>query len=127
MAWLFPDKATLQTTELLKCLSSDTALVPSCWVVEVTNVIAIAERKSRITLVESATFIAHLGTPGFEHDDQGPARAFANLLPICRAHHLTSYDALYLDLAVRRHLPLATLDEPLRKAAKKLGVELLGK
>jgi predicted nucleic acid-binding protein len=45
---------------------------------------------------------------------------------LCRAHRLTSYDALYLDLAVRRDLPLATLDTDLRKAAGKLGVKLLG-
>jgi len=48
-------------------------------------------------------------------------------LPLCRAHRLTSYDAIYLDLAQRGRLPLSTLDEPLRKAAKKLGVKLLGK
>ena len=39
---------------------------------------------------------------------------------------LTSYDAMYLDLAVRLNLPLATLDDDLRKTAKKLGVSLLG-
>jgi predicted nucleic acid-binding protein len=43
-----------------------------------------------------------------------------------RAHQLTSYDAIYLDLAVRRDLPLATLDAALRKAAGNLGVKLLG-
>jgi predicted nucleic acid-binding protein len=45
---------------------------------------------------------------------------------LCRAHRLTSYDAIYLDLAIRRGLPLATLDADLRKVAKKLGVSLLG-
>ncbi|MEX0978014.1 MAG: type II toxin-antitoxin system VapC family toxin, partial [Pirellulales bacterium] len=62
-----------------------------------------------------------------EIDREADDRAFEHLLPICRTHHLTSYDAVYLDLALRRQLPLATLDEPLRKAAKKLGVKLLGR
>ena len=60
-------------------------------------------------------------------DDEGPERAFTQLLPLCRTHQLTSYDALYLELALRRHLPLATLDESLRRAAKKLGIKLLGR
>ena len=56
------------------------------------------------------------------------AAGFSAIYCRCAAtHKLTSYDAIYLDLAVRRQLPLATLDEPLRKAAKKLGVKLLGK
>ncbi len=38
---------------------------------------------------------------------------------------LAMADAIYLDLAIRRSLPLATLDDDLRKAAKKLGVGLL--
>jgi predicted nucleic acid-binding protein len=60
-------------------------------------------------------------------DSEAPQRAFSHLLPLCRTHKLTSYDAIYLELAVRRRLPLATLDVALRKAAKKLGVKLLGK
>lgn len=52
--------------------------------------------------------------------------AFTHLLALCRTHRLTSYDAIYLDLAIRRNLPLATLDDDLRKTAKKLGVDVLG-
>jgi predicted nucleic acid-binding protein len=43
-----------------------------------------------------------------------------------RAHHLSTYDAAYLALAIREGLPLATLDSALRKAARKTGVPLLG-
>ena len=126
MAWLFGDEATPETGELLARLATETALVPSWWFVEVTNVLAMAERKGRIRAAQSVAFIADLGKLDFERDDQAPARAFAELLPLCRAHRLTSYDAIYLDLAVRRSLPLATLDVDLRKAAKALGVKLLG-
>ena len=61
-----------------------------------------------------------------ERDDEAPDRAFTQLLALCRTHRLTSYDAIYLDLAVRRSLPLVTLDDDLRKRAKKLGISLLG-
>jgi predicted nucleic acid-binding protein len=49
------------------------------------------------------------------------------VLPLCRSQQLTSYDAAYLELALRRQLPLATLDEDLRRAAMSLGVEVLGR
>lgn len=126
MAWLFNDEATPKTEELLTRLTTETALVPAWWFIEITNVLAMAERKGRITPAQSDAFIADLGKLGIEQDDQAPNRAFTYLLTLCRRHRLTSYDAIYLDLAVRRNLPLATLDDDLRKAAKKLGIRLLG-
>ena len=126
MAWLFSDEATPKTAALLNRLATETALVPSWWFIEITNVLAMAESKGRITPTQSDAFVADLGKLGIERDDEAPDRAFTFLLPLCRRHRLTSYDAIYLDLAVRRNLPLATLDEDLRKSAKKLGVRLLG-
>ena len=126
MAWLFNDEATPKTEALLTRLANETALVPAWWFIEITNVLAMAERKGRITPTQSDAFIADLGQLGIERDDEAPHRAFTYLLALCRRHRLTSYDAIYLDLAVRRNLPLATLDEDLRKTAKKLGVRLLG-
>jgi predicted nucleic acid-binding protein len=126
MAWLFHDEATPKTSALLNRLATETALVPAWWFVEITNVLAMAERKGRVTARQSDAFIADLSKLGIERDNQAPDRAFTHLLALCRTHRLTSYDAIYLDLAIRRSLPLATLDEDLRKAAKKLGVSLLG-
>jgi predicted nucleic acid-binding protein len=126
MAWLFHDEATPKTAALLKRMATETALVPGWWFIEITNVLAMTERRGRITPTQSDAFIADLGKLGIERDDEAPDRAFTHLLALCRTHRLTSYDAVYLDLAVRRNLPLATLDEHLRKPAKKLGVRLLG-
>jgi predicted nucleic acid-binding protein len=125
MAWLFPDEATPRTAALLNRLAIDSALVPAWWFIEITNVLAMAERKRRITPAQSDAFIADLSKLGIERDIEAPDRAFTHLLPLCRAHRLTSYDAIYLELAIRRSLPLATLDGDLRSAAKKLGVQLL--
>jgi len=126
MAWLFHDEATPKTTALLNRLTTETALVPAWWFIEIANVLAMTERKGRITARESDAFIADLSKLGIERDAEAPERAFTQLLLLCRTHRLTSYDAIYLDLAIRRSLPLATLDYDLRKAAKKLGVSLLG-
>jgi predicted nucleic acid-binding protein len=126
MAWLFHDEATPKTTALLNRLATETALVPAWCFIEITNVLAMAERKARITARQSDAFIADLSKLGIERDNEAPDRAFTHLLALCRTHRLTSYDAIYLDVASRRTLPLATLDEDLRKAAKKLGITLLG-
>jgi predicted nucleic acid-binding protein len=126
MAWLFHDEATPKTAALLRRLANETALVPAWWFIEVTNVLAMAERKGRITPTQSDVFIADLGKLGIERDDEASDRAFTHLLALCRTHRLTSYDAIYLDLAIRRSLPLATLDEDLRRAARKMGIGLLG-
>jgi predicted nucleic acid-binding protein len=126
MTWLFRDEVTPQTAALLQRLEAESALVPAWWYVELTNVIAMAERKGRIGASDTASFLSKLTKFEIEADTEAPNRAFAQILPLCRAHQLTSYDAVYLELALRRHLPLATLDDQLRKAAKKLDVKLLG-
>ena len=124
MAWLFQDEARPKTAALLNRLTTETALVPSWWFIEITNVLAIAERKGRATPGQSDAFIADLGKLGIERDDEAADRAFTHILALCWTHRLTSYDAIYLDLAVRRRLPLATFDQDLRKTAKELGVGL---
>jgi predicted nucleic acid-binding protein len=109
---------------LLNRLATETALVPAWWFIEITNVLAMAERKGRITPTQSDTFIGEVSKFGIARDDGASDRAFTHLLALCRAHRLTSYDAIYLDLALRRSLPLATLNGDLRKTAKKLDVGL---
>jgi predicted nucleic acid-binding protein len=127
MTWLFKEEATAETRKLLKRLESETAIVPAWWYLEVTNVIALSERKGRVTQTETQEFIEEIAKLDIEIDAESPERAFAHILPFCRSYQLTSYDAMYLDLALRRQLPLGTLDEPLRKAAKKAGVKLIGR
>lgn len=58
-------------------------------------------------------------------DTLSAKRCSEHLLPLARAPQLTTYDAMYLDLAMRSRLPLATLDEPLGTAAAACGVTLL--
>ena len=127
MAWCFADETTPGSSRVLDRLEDETALVPAHWFLEVTNVLAMAEKRKRMTAAKSAEFLSLLGTLDIEVDDEAAGRAFDHLLPLCRSHGLTSYDAAYLELAIRRRLPLASLDDELRKGARALGVELLGK
>jgi predicted nucleic acid-binding protein len=126
IAWLFPDDATRACGAILERLETERALVPGFWFLEVTNVLAVSERTRRLNRVKTSEFLNLLRRFDLVVDDEVELRAFDHLLPLCRAHKLTGYDAAYLDLAMRRSLPMATLDVDLRKAAKSVGVGLLG-
>jgi predicted nucleic acid-binding protein len=127
MAWCFADEATTHTKKLLERLASEVGITPAWWYLELTNVLALAEKKGRISPEDVVEFTELIESLNLELDNDGARRAFSPVLPLCRTYQLTSYDALYLELAIRRQLPLATLDEPLHKAARKAGVKLLGK
>lgn len=127
MAWCFADEATAMAAQVQDRLIAEAALVPSHWYLEVVNVLAMAEKRNRISPADSMQFLRLLGTFDIQADAETPARALNDLLPLCRNHQLTSYDAAYLDLALRRHLPIASLDDDLRAAAASLGLQVLGK
>lgn len=126
MAWCFEDEVTVATIEVQNVLIAEAAIVPSHWALEVANVLLVAERKQRISAARSARFVHLLGEFDIQFDHETPSRAFEHIVPLCRNHGLTSYDAAYLELALRYHLPLATLDDDLRRAATDLGVKLCG-
>lgn len=127
MAWCFADEATPAASALLDRLADEPVLVPSLWFLEVANVLAMAEKRKRISAGDSDRFLALLGTLEIEIDDEAHNRSFSDLLPLCRSHGITSYDAAYLDVALRHRLPLASLDDDLRRSAKTLRIKLLGK
>jgi predicted nucleic acid-binding protein len=126
MTWCFDDEATDVTRAVARRLARESVVVPAHWHLEVANVLAITQRTKRLPAAEAKEFLHRLGRFGVEIDAAFGDRAFTHLLPLCQTHRLTSYDAAYLELAIRLGLPLATLDKDLRKAAKAEGVQLLG-
>ena len=127
MAWCFADEGTDETAKIQDRLVTEAAIVPAHWSLEVANVLAMAEKRKRISAADSTEFVKLLGVLDIQIDEETPARVFAHVLPLSRSHALTSYDAAYVDLALRRHLPLASLDDDLRRVATSLGVQVLGK
>lgn len=123
LAWCFEDEASPQTETILDMLSDDTAVVPSLWELEVSNVLLLGERRRRLTESQTARFVALLGQLPILVDS-----AIVNMeavLAVGRHHALTAYDAAYLVLAEREGIPLATLDTKLRNAARAVGVQLI--
>ncbi len=127
MAWCFADEATVETARVQDRLIAQAAVVPAHWFLEVVNVLVMAERRQRIAAADAVNFLHLLAALDIQTDHDTSARAFEHLPPLCRAHGLTSYDAAYLDLAVRRRLPLASLDDDLRQVAGRFGIQVLGK
>ena len=124
IAWSFKDEATQSTSSILRSLSSGSgAVVPSVWPLEVMNVLLVAERNNRITKQETKEIISILGELPIEVEE--PLILTDGFLALAREHKLTSYDASYIELALRRGLPIATLDKLIQKAAKKLNLKLV--
>lgn len=125
MSWCFKDQANPYADSILAKLTEAVAYVPSVWSLEVVNVLLAAERKKCISEADSVHFISLLSQLPIVVEYESPEKAMKDLLGSARAQSLSSYDASYLDLAMRKGLPLATLDEKLRKAAKSTKVALL--
>lgn len=125
MAWCFEDEATEFTDSLLELLIEGNAKVPVIWHLEVANVLAISERKGRTNQAKITQFLQLLNDLPITIDTKTGEKAFTDVLTLARTNRLTSYDAAYLELALREGLPLATLDEGLKRVALKLGVATL--
>jgi predicted nucleic acid-binding protein len=126
LSWFFDDEATAATDELLDQLNRDgQAIVAAHWALEVGNTLLMAERRKRSTVADSSHFLALLDSLPIEADPETLSRANAATLNLARSQGLTLYDSAYLELAMRRSLPLATLDKALRAAAEKCGVACL--
>lgn len=126
MAWLLKDEAALSTDLVLDLLGQGAiAFVPALWRWEVSNVLLLAERKKRITKGEVNSHFSLLSSLPIEYDEVAISQAWNATHILAQEHKLTSYDAAYLELALRRELPLASLDAELRAASKAEKVEVL--
>ncbi|MEX2559683.1 MAG: type II toxin-antitoxin system VapC family toxin, partial [Pirellulales bacterium] len=124
LAWCFPDEKAKYPQAVLDSLDAAQAIVPTIWPLEIANTLLEGERRQRSTQVDTTAWLALLGALGIIIDDQTSGRAWTDTLTLARTHKLSSYDAAYLELAVRLHAPLATLDGKLKGATAKVGVAL---
>ena len=125
MSWCFEDETNQYADAVLDYLSEATALVPSVWPLEVMNVLLIAERKKRLGEADSVRFITLLSQLPIIVEHERSERIMKDLLAFARSNSLSSYDASYLDLSMRKGIPIATLDNRLIAAAKKTDVPIL--
>ena len=126
LSWCFEDERTPVTTALLERVGDTGGLVPQHWPVEVLNGLMMAERRRRIDAVQRWGFAAFLRDLPIALDAETTSQVWDATQRLAERFRLTVYDAVYLELAQRKRLPLATLDRELRVAGVALGVQLLG-
>jgi predicted nucleic acid-binding protein len=125
LAWHFFDEKSPETEALSDRASKEGIVVPGHWYLDVANSLISGERRKRTTTDLSARFLEWLDALPIEIDALDDPAIFSLIMPLARAHRLSVYDSLYLELAERRGLALATLDSELAAAAKAIGVETL--
>lgn len=125
VSWCFEDEANGLADRALHMLASQEALVPALWPLEVANVLLVSERRKRLTEADVMRFVELLRELPIVVDESTTSRAMRDVIALAREHDLSSYDASYLELAVREGLPLATLDKALAKVARRCGVALV--
>lgn len=120
--WAFQDEQHPIADAALTRISTEDALVPTLWWFEVRNILVVNERRKRIMETDANIFLRDLSRLRIQVDRE-PDEAV--VLRLARSQRLTVYDASYLELALRASLPLATLDNDLRAAARKEGAKLV--
>lgn len=126
LAWFFEDEQTPAVKALLERVVASGAEVPSLWRLEIANGLQTAVRRNRITPQYRDATLADLGALSITVDIETDRFAWSTTLVLADRFRLTIYDAAYLELAQRRTLPLASLDQPLRNAASAISVPLVG-
>jgi predicted nucleic acid-binding protein len=126
VAWAVHSQASEATDGLLEQLTAGAPLVvPGLWAFEVANSLLVLQRRKRILAEDRARALRALAQLPLVVDDEGPRLALGRISDLATEHGLWVYDAAYLELAVRRKLPLASRDDALCHAAAGCRVRLL--
>jgi predicted nucleic acid-binding protein len=125
-AWVCQGQATPETDHLLnEVAAGGTVVVPALWLLEMSNVLLMAQRRHRLTGGQRKAAMEKLTAMQLTVDEEGTRHAFGKTSELAENYGLTIYDATYLELALRRSLPLASRDEALRNAARQCGLKSL--
>ncbi len=125
-SWVYDGQATPETHRLLNEIAEGTlVVVPSFWYLEMANVLLTAQRRRKVTALQRRAALGQLAALQLTVDDEAARNAFGQISELADKHGLTVYDAAYLELALRRKMPLASRDEALRSAGTRCGLKLL--
>ena len=127
LAWVHADEITEPIHHVFNLVSENGAWVPGLWKLEVANILEMGVRRRRHDAAFRNSTLADLSLLPITVDAETDRQAWGATLQLSERHRLTLYDAAYLELALRRGLPLASLDEELRGAAQAEGVVVLGR
>ena len=126
LAWVYADEITQAIRDVFELVSENGAWVPGLWKLEVANILEMGVRRGRHDEAFRDTTLADLALLPVRVDGETDRQAWGPTLELSQRHRVTLYDAAYLELALRRRLPLASLDGELCAAARLEGVIVLG-
>jgi predicted nucleic acid-binding protein len=126
LAWVYSDEITEPIRHVFNLVGESGAWVPGLWKLEVANVLEMGARRGRHDAAFRDSTLADLALLPISVDTETDRQAWGATLQLSERHRLTLYDAAYLELALRRGLPLASLDAELRRAAQAEGVVVVG-
>jgi len=124
LAWALDDEQNLGPELLAQLTTTDTAMVPGHWILEVTNGLRMAVKRRRLESGDPPQVMARIRDQPIQVDSETAIRGWREIPALADAYGLSTYDAAYLELALRLNAPLATLDQDLGRAARKAGVPL---
>ena len=126
LAWCFPESGSRFAESVLDRLAAGVdAIVPAVWPLEVANALLVGEKRGRLAAAQARAMLRRIADLPIVVEPTGTALAFGEIFSLARAEQLTTYDAAYLELAIREALPLATLDAGLSRAARRIGIDLI--
>jgi len=126
LAWIYSDETTHEIRGVFDAVADRGAFVPSLWRLEVANSLTGAMRRGRIDAEFRRAALADLACLDITVDADTDSNAWGATLELADRFRMTVYDAAYVELAGRRGLPLATLDEEMRAAGAAIGLRLMG-
>jgi predicted nucleic acid-binding protein len=126
LSWHFKDERTPAANIVLDRVADAGAIVPSVWRLEVANGFQVSIRRQRFDPALRDLALADLARLPIVVDEETDTHAWTTTLGLADRFKLTVYDAAYLELSLRRSLPLASLDRDLCRAAGALELEVLG-
>jgi len=127
MRWFMPstkEQDQVYSYRVLNSFSNSSALVPNLWHLEAVSALLGSERRGENTEGKIERYLIALDKLPIFVDPLTVHNSFGRTLLLARAFNLSSYDASYLELAIRESLPIATLDKAVTKAAIKSGVAI---
>lgn len=120
--WLLPDEATSYTDAVFELLNERDAIVPTLFLSEFSNVFLKLSRQRKLTAALAFGAVQRFDALGLEVDRDTPSPE--RLFSLAEQYGLSTYDATYLELALRRGLPLACWDGALKAASERAGLYL---
>ncbi|MGH8273484.1 MAG: type II toxin-antitoxin system VapC family toxin [Gammaproteobacteria bacterium] len=123
LARLAPDE--MLSPSIMKAIEEEAIVVPALWAFEVANALEVMRRRGRMDEPALADAVSLLDSLAPEIEPVSTARCWGSVSELAHRYRLSVYDAAYLELAKRRRMPLASLDDALRKAARRARVKLV--